>query len=118
MGAVFAESMIVALSDMPGLPPPAKAMLGLVRSSKLRNEIYYDDDTLANVPLPAVESVLPSLCQELAAVDPRGAKDLKGLQDELAEVQKLVVEGLPYQWELTVDMKGVNPGPLAEFCAQ
>jgi len=118
VGAVFAESMIVALSDMPGLPPPAKAMLGLVRSSKLRNEIYYDDDTLANVPLPAVESVLPSLCQELAAVDPRGAKDLKGLQDELAEVQKLVVEGLPYQWELTVDMKGVNPGPLAEFCAK
>jgi len=116
VGAVFAESMIDALSRMPGLPPPAKAMLGLVRSSKLRNEIYYDADTLENgVPLPPVEKVLPLVCQ---SVTPKIAKDLKGLQDELAEVQRLVVEGLPYQWELTVDMKGVNPGPLAAFCAE
>jgi len=115
VGAVFAESMIEALSNMPGLSPPAKAMLGLVRSSKLRNEIYYDDDILANgVPLPPIKDVLPGACQELGPM----AKHLKGLQDELAEVQQLVVEGLPYQWELTVDMKGVNPGPLAAFCAE
>lgn len=116
VGAVFAESIIEALSHMPGLPPPAKAMLGLVRSSKLRNEIYYDDDTLENgVPLPPVKHVLPGVCEGLS---PKMAKDLKGLQDELAEVQQLVVEGLPYQWELNVDMKGINPGPLAEFCAE
>lgn len=115
VGAVFAESMIEALSHMPGLAPAEQAMLGLVRSSKLRNEIYYDDDTLANgVPLPPAKSVLPKFCQGLGPM----AKHLEGLQDEFAEVQQLVVEGLPYQWELTVDMKGVNPGPLAAFCAK
>jgi len=115
VGAVFTESMMEALSHMPGLPPPAQAMLGLVRSSKLRNEIYYDDDTLFNVPLPPVKGVLPLVCEQLS---PEMAKDMTGLQDELKEVRQVVVEGLPYQWEMTVDMKGVNPGPVAEFCAQ
>lgn len=115
IGAVFAESIIDALSHMPGLPPPAKATLGLVRSSKLRNEIYYDDDHFEDVPLPPLKRVLPGICHELS---PKMAKDLKGLKDELAEVKQVVVEGLPYQWELTVDMNGINPGPIAEFCSK
>merc|ERR1711920_163867 len=115
LGAVFADSIIDALSHMPGLPPPAQATLGLVRSSKLRNEIYYDDDHLAHgLPLPPVARILPGVCHKLS---PKMAKDLKGLQNELKEVQQAVIEGLPYGWEMTVDMTGINPGPLAEFCA-
>merc|ERR1712217_846843 len=96
--------------------PAAQATLGLVRSSKLRNEIYYDDDHLAHgLPLPPVARILPGVCHKLS---PKMAKDLKGLQNELKEVQQAVIEGLPYGWEMTVDMTGINPGPLAEFCAK
>jgi len=113
VGAMFAESIIKALSDMPGLPPPAQAALGLWRSSKLRNEMYYDDKHLAGLPLPPVKKILPRVCEGLS---PRMAKHMTGIKDELKEVQQVVVEGLPYQWEITVDMKGFNPAPLAEFC--
>jgi len=125
VGAVFMESIIDVLSQMP-LPPPAKATLGLVRSSKLRNEIYYDDDRLPGVPLPKVEEILGKGADHgpgadhgvCSKISPKMAEDLTGLQDELKEVQQAVLEGLPYGWEMTVDMTGVNPGPLAEFCAK
>lgn len=115
IGAVFAESLIDALNHMPDTPPSVKAMIGLVRSSTLRNEIYYDDDKMDEAPMPPLEAVLPSVCHSMS---PAMAKAVDGLGDVLDGVTGVSLEGLPYDWEVVLDLKHVNPSPVLDFCSQ
>jgi len=116
IGAVIADSLIAALSDMPGLPPQAQRMMGLFRSSKARNELHYDDDTVTQMggTLPPIKHLLPQLC---GAFEPGVAKEIGGWGELLEEVQGVLFEGLPYDWQLILEMKSLNPTPLLELCA-
>merc|ERR1711972_872996 len=115
IGAVFADSLIEAVTDCPGAPPAAKGMLELIRSSKLRNELYYDDEKMDAAPMPPLQHVLPKFC---GSMSPAMAKASEGLGDVLDEMKSVALEGLPYGWELIFDMKNVNPTPILDLCSK
>merc|ERR1712060_706658 len=103
----FAESIINALIDMPDAPPQAKAMIGLIRSSKLRNEIYYDDDKMEYRRELLRHHVCDRIPPQLI---------MSKLGDVLDGVTRVSIEGLPYDWELVFDLKNVNPTPFFDDC--
>jgi len=116
IGAVFADSLIEAVSKMPGLPPPARALVGLFRSTKLRNELYYDEDKLVQTHMvPPTKHVLPKLCSGLP---PNVAKASKGLADLTDGISEVLFEGLPYDWELKVSFKDFDPSPIIAYCTE
>lgn len=117
MDSVLAGSLVVAASDMPGLSRQQKVMVELVRSSKVHNEIYYDDGVIENdMQPPPLKDVLSGLCNN--GPPPKLVEDFKNMDDELAGCTQVAMEGLPYQWELVIDFKDFHPGRLMELCAK
>lgn len=114
LGSLFSESIIKAMEDLPRIPPQVKTMFGLIRSSKMRNDIYYDDDEIKHTPiLPLYYFVVNYICLKF----PRAVGEAAaGLGDVLDGVTSVTLEGLPYDWEMVFDLENVNPGPILEWC--
>jgi len=112
LNAVIADALVTFMSEL--VPPKEKAMTGLFRSTKMRNELYYDKDKMMNLDmLPPMAHITAQMCGMLP---PEVGKTLKGL-DELDEVVDVVLEGLPYKFKLQLTMKNFKPTPIVEKCA-
>jgi len=115
LNAVIADALIAFLAELDSpLPEEEKGLAGLFRSTKMRNELYYDKDKMMNFDmLPPIGKITGQVCGMLP---PEVGKTLKKL-DELDEVTSVVLEGLPYKFKLALTMKNFKPTPIVEKCA-
>lgn len=116
LDAVFASTIFEMLS--PFLPPQQVGALKALRMAKVKNEIYYSsEEELLGVlpPAPPLKEEVDRLCSMIPGPV---ASSLQNLDELMAGVSKLVLEGLPYGWEVVTAFKHYNPGHiLGEHCA-
>mmetsp|Transcript_164509 Transcript_164509/g.399927 ORF Transcript_164509/g.399927 Transcript_164509/m.399927 type:complete len:361 (-) Transcript_164509:56-1138(-) len=118
LGATFANSIFELLANVPGFTAGKAGALQALKMARVRNEIFYSsEEELLQVlpPFPPLKDVIDQGCAQLPG---QVSAALKGIDKLMAGVSKVVLEGLPYDWEVVTDFKNFNPGHiLGEHCA-
>lgn len=116
--ATFANSVFELLANVPGFTAGKAGALKALKMAKVREEIFYSsEEELLQVlpPFPPLKDVINMGCAQLPGQVSAALKDIDKM---MAGVSKVVLEGLPYDWEVVTDFKNFNPGHiLGEHCA-
>jgi len=116
LDAVFANTIFDAIAEMKGLGEQVGTMLKVLRMAKARDELYYSSDKEVTAVAPPHQTLKDFVHMACSSVPGPISSALEGLGDVLEGVQKAVLEGLPYDWEVVTDFENVDPSPFLERC--
>merc|ERR1711920_598205 len=81
-----------------------------MRLVNLKDELYYKEDEVGKLGLlPPFHHGLLHLC---SSIPPHVSASLRGIEDVLDAVDRVMLEGLPYDFEVDVNLKNANPAHM------